>query len=110
MVHDMVVARTGQVPVERGEGQGTTVTVTLLHTTDARRVHQQAEQVARRAEAVTQNYLKSVKGLSRQRCLGIAREQGSTPSARIPLTSLSFHCETFHAKTKISSNGAGSVA
>jgi signal transduction histidine kinase len=35
MVHDMVAAHTGQVLVERVEGQGTTVTGTLLHTTDA---------------------------------------------------------------------------
>jgi hypothetical protein len=37
-------------------------------------------------------------------------EIGFTPHARFSLTSLSFHCETIHAKTKISSDDAESLA
>src|SRR5713226_7909811 len=36
--------------------------------------------------------------------------QGSPPPARFLLTSLVFHGETIHAKTKIARNGAGSHA
>jgi hypothetical protein len=39
-----------------------------------------------------------------------SQEQGSLPLARFLLTSLAFHGETSHTKTKISRKGAGSLS
>jgi len=40
----------------------------------------------------------------------MARKQDCSTPARFLLTSLAFHCEIIHAKTKMLRNGTGSAA